>query len=305
MPLPEGVRDAIAHVIATERREWQRERALFEAEGRAAIAEMRAEYAALSAELRAKLAEVRDGRDGKDGVDGKDGERGPQGEQGPVGERGEPGPQGAPGERGAPGEPGKDGADGENGQDGAPGRDGTDGRDGERGPEGPAGPAGVLPVARAWTDEVHYAGDVVTHAGATWQAQRATGRAPPHADWLCLAGRGEDGEDGRTMLPRGPWSAEDAYHRLDVAVVNGSSFVALRDDPGECPGDGWRLLASAGAKGRPGERGPGGEKGDRGPPGPAITALDVDDEGRLTLRNADGSTVEGDLYPLLSKIAHR
>jgi hypothetical protein len=41
--------------------------------------------------------------------------------------------------------------------------------------------------------------------------------------------------------------------RYDVAVRNGSSWVALRSDPGPCPGDGWAVLAQ---RGKPGQRGP-------------------------------------------------
>ena len=42
------------------------------------------------------------------------------------------------------------------------------------------GPAGKLPLVRVYQPEaVHYEGDVVVHSGATWQALRDTGRAPP------------------------------------------------------------------------------------------------------------------------------
>ena len=75
--------------------------------------------------------------------------------------------------------------------------------------------------------------------------------------------------------------------------------MARRDNPGPCPGDGWQLLASVGKTGRPGERG---GIGTRGPAGPAVVALHVSDQGLVTLTNADGSTAELDLYPLLSKL---
>ena len=56
------------------------------------------------------------------------------------------------------------------------------------------------------------------------------------------------------------------------------------------------------AQGKRGQPGPQGERGERGDPGPAIVAMNVSEEGLLTLRNADGSVVTCDLYPLLSKI---
>jgi hypothetical protein len=45
---------------------------------------------------------------------------------------------------------------------------------------------GKLPVAKTYCpDTVHYAGHVVVHQGATYQALRDTARAPPHVDdWI-------------------------------------------------------------------------------------------------------------------------
>lgn len=279
------------NVVDGLKRDAEREEARREAEHRAVLAELRAEMAD-------RLACLRDGKDGADGRDGQDGAPGPAGERGEPGPAGEVGPQGERGEKGDPGPPGESVV-------GPEGPRGEKGDTGDTGPQGPEGPAGRLPQVGAWAEKVHYAGDVVAHAGGTWQAQRDTGRAPPHEDWLCLAGRGEDGVDGRTMVPRGAWDAAEAYRALDVAMLNGNSFVAVRDAPGECPGEGWRLLASGGVKGRPGERGPSGPAGERGPAGPSVRALRVGDEGMLTIINSDGTEVEGDLYPVLTKIAHR
>lgn len=317
MSLPDALREALGQVIANERAAWRHERELIEAQARATVAELRAEVVALRAQVEERLAAVRDGRDGKDGLPG---DPGPRGESGPAGE---PGVQGPPGNAGPPGPPpsaediaaavarylaanpppaGRDGADG---KDGAPGRDGVDGAPGRDGEPGRDGAPGKLPAVRAWADGVHYEGDVVAHAGGTWQAVRDTGREPPHADWVCLATPGMNGADGRSPNFRGAWSTGEVYRAFDVAMLNGSSFVAQRDDPGECPGDGWRLFASGGVKGRPGDRGPAGPPGERGQPGPGVQHMEVDDEGRIIIRNADGTTVEGDLYPVLSKIAHR
>jgi hypothetical protein len=62
-------------------------------------------------------------------------------------------------------------------------------------------------------------------------------------------------------------------------MVNGSSFVALRDWPGPCSGDGWHLLASRGSRGQrgaEGTRGIMGLRGERGEAAPAIRAWEVD-----------------------------
>jgi hypothetical protein len=51
---------------------------------------------------------------------------------------------------------------------------------------------------------------------------------------------------------------------LDIVIINGSTFVALKDRPGPCPGADWQLLASRGSRG---DRGPKGERGLTGPIG--------------------------------------
>jgi len=66
---------------------------------------------------------------------------------------------------------------------------------------------------------------------------------------------------------RGPFVADTAYAAGDIAMINGSAFIALRDNPGPCPGPGWRLLAAVG------KRGP---KGDPGPTPPTICDWRVD-----------------------------
>jgi hypothetical protein len=112
---------------------------------------------------------------------------------------------------------------------------------------------------------------------------------------------GADGVDGRSFVIRGTWSGAEAYRELDVVVLNGASFAARRDDPGPCPGDGWQLIAAQGKRGNAGERGAS-VKGERGPPGVPPASIAVDDDGMLTLTNADGSRVTCDLYPLLSRL---
>lgn len=155
---------------------------------------------------------------------------------------------------------------------------------------------GRFPVVRAYEDGVHYAGDLVTHAGSLWQAKRDTGKAPPHDDWAVVAAKGDRGDPGASPKVRGTYNADEEYRALDVVALDGSSFIARHDEPGPCPGEGWQLVASRGGRGKPGDS-------VRGEPGKPVVAMDVSDDGLLTLTNGDGSTVEADLYPLLEKVA--
>jgi hypothetical protein len=169
-----------------------------------------------------------------------------KGPAGPIGPRGEPGIPGTPGEKGDKGDP---------------------------------GPPGQLPIAKPFVpDAVHYARDVVTHSGALWQAIKDTGQAPPHAHWICLAAAGQD---GITPTIRGTYDPASIYTRLDIVALNGSSFLARKDQPGPCPGADWQLIASAGKPGKQGARGERGEPGSKGEPGapaPTILAWKVDRE---------------------------
>jgi hypothetical protein len=211
---------------------------------------------------------------------------------------------GADGAPGRDGIDGKDGAPGERGMDGAPGRDGepgNDGRDGKDGEQGKEGPPGKLAIVKEWAEGVHYEADVVAFKGGTYQARRDTAQEPGGEDWLCLAAPGRHGTDGRSLSVRGTYAEGMEYQALDVVALNGGSFIAKTDNPGQCPGPGWQLLASQGKTGKPGERGAPG-RGDRGEAGPPVVAATVDDMGMLTLVNADGSSVNCDLYPLLAKV---
>lgn len=158
---------------------------------------------------------------------------------------------------------------------------------------------GLVPRIIEWRAGVHYEGAAVTHARATWQAVRDTGSEPPGDDWRLLAA---PGSDGRTPSFRGAWKAAGAYQALDVAMVDGSSFIALRDAPGPCPGDGWRLLAGRGKSGPPGPPGAQGERGWPGPPGASVASLAVDADGLLTLRMSDGTALTADFYPVLARL---
>jgi hypothetical protein len=157
---------------------------------------------------------------------------------------------------------------------------------------------GKLPLVAPWLDGVHYEAAVVTYQGATWQAQRDTGQPPPHDDWICLA---VPGVDGRSLNVRGTYDTKKQYRALDIVVTGGASFVARSDDPGECPGAGWQLIAAQGKTGKPGEVGP---RGERGMPG-RIASATIDNEGLLTLTAEDGSSATCDFYPVLSQVGHR
>jgi Collagen triple helix repeat (20 copies) len=78
-----------------------------------------------------------------------------------------------------------------------------------------------------------------------------------------LRGRGVPG----SLNVRGTFDPGVSYVYGDVAMLGGSSWVATKDRPGLCPGDGWQLLASAGKRGRRGERGPSGAPGPVGEKG--------------------------------------
>lgn len=422
----DAVRDALAQVIANERREWRRERELIEAQARETVAELRSKIVELERELRdmveTRIASIKDGIDGKDGVDGRDGlsvkefirdERGhlivsmsngdthdlgrivgsdgkdgvdgKDGEAGPKGERGADGiapsaeevanairddlaeiakevavnaaeslprpkdgkdadpevvrqmvidaiaeiPAPKNGIDGALGEPGPKGEKGDPGagienidleliEGGAtavirftvgdtdhafeiPLPSGPAGKDGEPGLKGDPGPIGALPIVRDWEDRVYYEGEVVSFDGGAYQALTDTGKAPPHENWTCIVRPGRDGKDGKSFNPTGLFDGEHTYEALDVVMLNGASFVAKYDNPGECPGPGWYLLAARGKQGKPGEKGDAGI-GVRGAPGSPVKRISANDNGVLVLENGDGSKVECDLYPILSKL---
>jgi hypothetical protein len=181
----------------------------------------------------------------------------------------------------------RDGKDGVAGEQGPPGKDGKDGQDGK------------LPIAREWTNRVHYTGDVVRHNGATYQALADTGREPPHGDWGELASRGTDGIG---FVLRGTYDASAEYRQHDVVMINRNSFAAKYDNPGECPGDGWTLFAASGQRGK---EGPPGSPGAKGADGRivSITKWEADpDEMVLRIADSTGNTFTVDLQPIAERI---
>lgn len=108
-------------------------------------------------------------------------------------------------------------------------------------------PPAKFPTVKVWhEDTVYHAGDIVSFAGGTYQAQRDTARTPGAKDWVCLAASGETivGPSGGSLTIRGTYNGDGAYKHLDVVMVNGSSFVALKDNPGPCPGPAVRQKKS-------------------------------------------------------------
>jgi hypothetical protein len=246
------LRETLARVLAEAQDTWERERKLIEAQAHRTIAELRAEIAE-------RLANVHDGAQGPKGDPGES-IVGPAGPQGPPGQ---PGAAGAQGERGEKGEKG------------------------EKGDPGPQGPPGKLLMVKLWRqDQITYAGEVVAYDGSTFQTVKDTAQAPGGDDWVLIA-RG--GRDAITPQVLGTYDEDAEYHRLDIIALNGSSFIAKRDDPGPCPGEGWQLLASAGRtggrgeKGEQGLRGIAGERGAKGDPGASITGWSIDHANYLAI----------------------
>ena len=224
------------------------------------------------------------GAPGEIGPVGPQGEKGDQGEsiRGEKGDQGQAGPQGSAGEKGDQGQAGPQGDKGEAGARGEKGDTGITGLTGACGERGEPGAVGKLPKVIKWIEgAVSYDGDVVTHNGGLYQALKDTGKTPGTNDWLCLAAPGtdgkdgRDGEDGKSFTIRDTFDPQAKYKALDVVTLDSKWFVAKHDDPGACPGAGWKSGPGIGRTGKPGERGAQGPKGDIGATAPTIVEWDI------------------------------
>jgi hypothetical protein len=99
----------------------------------------------------------------------------------------------------------------------------------------------------------------------------------------------------------GTYDAREKYGRLDIVALDGATFIARRDNPGICPGDGWQALSRQGRpghRGETGERGPRGEKGEKGEPGATVVSATKIDRShtiplqRYDVRDSTGGFVE-------------
>lgn len=176
-------------------------------------------------------------------------------------------------------------------KDGADGRDGIDGRDGEPGPQGEAGEQGPqgeqgLPGNDGAPGEKGDAGEP-GERGETGE-------------------KGDTGSDGPPAYvgeAKGLFDPEAEYCARDVVALNGSAFMAKADNPGECPGDGWMLLAQKGKRGEKGDRGERGMEGKSGKDGAQPIALTIDRESmefRMILDS--GEECAADFYPIAQAI---
>src|SRR5215467_3555123 len=113
-------------------------------------------------------------------------------------------------------------------------------------------PPAKFPSVTAWrADMIYHEREVVSFNGGCYQATKDTARAPGTSDdWTCLAA------SGSSFNIRGTYTRDEEYKYLDIVIINGSSFVALKDNPGVCPDSGnWHLLASRGSRGQRGPQG--------------------------------------------------
>jgi hypothetical protein len=159
------------------------------------------------------------------------------------------------------------------------------GERGERGHDGRDGARGEVKSAFAYVlNNVHYKSDIVTHKGSTFQATCDTAREPPHRDWVLLAAAGLDARMPEIL---GTYQEGKQYDKFNIVAVNGSSFIARVDQPGNCPGEDWQLIASAGRQGKQGMKGERGEKGEKGV---GILGCEIDPSGySLIIRMTDGT----------------
>jgi len=106
--------------------------------------------------------------------------------------------------------------------------------------------------------------------------------------------RGQPGEPGPAGSDARPWRhrrtydpKQEDYAQGDVVAHDGGSWLALLDEPGPLPGDGWAQLTVRGQRGKPGDRG---ERGPQGSEGRGIADLSINESGEtLVIELSDGT----------------
>jgi hypothetical protein len=159
---------------------------------------------------------------------------------------------------------------------------------GARGERGERGLPGFLPLVKIWRqDEITREGECVTYGGECFQAMRDLKSVPGGEGWQRIAAAGTPGRD---MVIRGTYDESESYHARDLVACNGGSFIARKDNPGECPGPDWQLVASPGKKGEKGLPGEQGLKGERGEAGVSFAGFDIDRANfRIVAKMSNGS----------------
>lgn len=112
---------------------------------------------------------------------------------------------------------------------------------------------------------------------------------------------GPMGPMGPGLVSRGTWREAEGYLAGDLVMLGGSTFVALKDAAGPCPGGDWQLFAQRGKAGPPGA------PGAPGAPGRAaaeLTGAIADDEGIL-FEKSDGTVITVPWPPKLVGILNR
>lgn len=276
-------REVLGNALRDERRQWQRERALIEAEAKATIsdirtvvAELRSEVASFRAEMtervNARLAELRDGERGPAGPIGEKGDPGLPGALGPKGDPGDPGPVGAeglPGAVGAAGERGETGPAGDQGPEGKPGEQGPQGQQGPPGEAGPQGPPGEQgergepgeqgergePGERGQNGKQGEKGDQGENGKPGEQGPRGeqglrgekgeSGAAGQPGPLGPRGEKGDKGEPGELPMVRA-WSEDDVSYGGDCVFCDGGTWQARKDTSKRPPHPDWKPLALPG-----------------------------------------------------------
>jgi len=91
---------------------------------------------------------------------------------------------------------------------------------------------------------------------------------------------GQAGADARQWRHRRSYDPRQAYADGDVVAHDGGSWLALTDEPGSLPGDGWAQLTVRGQRGKPGDRG---ERGPQGSEGRGIAGLSISESGEMLI----------------------